>query len=216
MRVLRITGHFIRIRNRIDQDTIGVSIKCYRRDWWLMRRTTRGQLARKLAGLRGESLVRRILTTDPKLTKKFHVEIAREKGKVPGLDVMLYPKTIKCSLNPDSKACRPVEMEVKTVEKLFEHEKSKPWPHTRESRFVLKMKENPTCYVFITNDEMTHHTVVDIVKSGKVLRWRRRLKKDSKSPKLPIRTLPVLRREPCPLVSKPHIVVTSRRTRWKA
>jgi len=176
-----------------------------------MRRTTRGQLARKLAGLRGESLVRRILTTDPKLRQRFHIHIARERGKVPGLDVKLYPKTVKCSLNPDSKECRPVELEVKTIEKLFEYEKSKAWPHTRESRFVLKMRENPTCYVFVTNDELTHHTVVDIVKSGKVFQWRRRLKKDSKSPKLPVRTLPVLRREPCPLVSRAHIVVGSRK-----
>jgi hypothetical protein len=174
-----------------------------------MRRTSRGQLARKLTGLRGESLVRRIFHSDPKL-KRYRVQISRARGKVPGLDVHLYPKGEYCQLNPDSKECRPVEMEVKTVEKLFEFEKSRDWPHTRDSRFVLKMYENPACYVFITQDELTHHTVVDIVKSGNVFRWRRRLRRDAKSPKLPVRALPALRGQPCPYVSKAHIVIPHR------
>jgi len=166
-----------------------------------------GQLARKLTGLRGESLVRSLLRSDRKLNARFDVHVSRSHGKVPGLDVKLYKKTVECKLDPNKKECLPAEMEVKTIEKLFEYEKSKKqWPQTRESRFVLKPYERPQCYAFVIEDELTHHTVVDIVDSGRVLRWMSHLRK-TKRPKLPVRAIPLLRKYPCRYVSRPHIVI---------
>ena len=172
-----------------------------------MKKTPEGQLARKLSGMRGEKLVKNLLMRDPTVRKRYHVYVSTSKGKVPGLDVKLNPISDFCLVNKDDPRCRPVEMEVKSVEKLFERDDARQWPHNRDSRFVLKKSEKPDCYVFVADDELTGHSVVDIVDSKRVLKWMERLRPHAKSPKLPVRALPELRSTPCRYVSKSHQVI---------
>jgi hypothetical protein len=152
-------------------------------------------------------VVRRVLEADPKVSSRYRIQVSQERGKVEGIDVSLHPKSDRCSVNPDSSECRPVELEVKSVEKLFEHDESVGWPHNRVSRYVLKQSETPDCYVFVTRDDISSHTVVDFVDATHVGRWMRRLTKGAKSPKLPVRALPLLRRHPCKYVHKPIVVI---------
>jgi hypothetical protein len=171
-----------------------------------MQRTSVGQKARKWAGLRAESLVKSVLEDDPKVKRKYRVVMSYSRGKVPGLDVHLRPNKDVCDIDPDSAACKPVEMEVKSVEKLFEEDNTVDWPHNRVSRYVLKPDEQPACYVFVTNDDLSNHTVVDMIDSTYIGKWMEKLR-HGKSPKLPVRALPLLRKHPCKHVARPLVIV---------
>lgn len=165
------------------------------------RRDTLGQAARKLSGERAEGLVEGILRRDRKV-KGFEIRLTGNLEE--GLDIELHP--------PDSCAkreepCRePILLEAKSVEKLFERDAAVPWPKNRASRFVLKRREEPDCYAFITRDEITKHTAVDFVENGPELAaWKKKQK--GKSQKLPVRAIPLLRKRPCPHIDKCTVIV---------
>ncbi len=169
-----------------------------------MPRDPERQKARQISGKEAERLVRPVLERDPKLKGwKFEFVLDHATG---GLDVSLHPPR-SCEKHPHDKGCRmPLYMEVKSVEKLFEHVPDSPWPHNRTSRYVLKKEENPHCYVLVTKDDIADRVSIDFVaNTGELSEWK--AKQRGVSQKLPVRALPRLRLRPCPYVTQ-HKLVT--------
>jgi len=161
------------------------------------------QRLREEHGKEAEKEVERLIREDPKL-RGWKATITGTLKE--GLDIQLEPP-ISCAKEPENPKCRaPLFFEVKSVEKLFEHDSQAPWPHNRTSRYTLKKDENPHCYVLVTRDDVTDRTAIDFVENtGELSEWK--AKQHGKSQKLPVRALPRLRMRPCPFVTRHKKVI---------